>query len=146
MPSESWRYGDMTTMLSGRIRRSEIERHSKRAGGGALKLLKRPARLPTPLAHCAGQPLAIGIRPEHLRTAPIDAGNDPRAMATLKVKVDFTEHLGADCIVHARLENGATVALRLGGGARSIAAGSALSLCADPLDLHVFDRQSGQRI
>lgn len=103
-------------------------------------------RLPTPLPHSAGQPLAIGIRPEHLRTAPFEAGNEQRGMASLQVRVDFTEHLGADCIVHARLENGATVALRLGGNARGIAAGSALSLCADPLDLHFFDRHSGQRI
>jgi sn-glycerol 3-phosphate transport system ATP-binding protein len=103
-------------------------------------------RLPSPIADRAGQPLAIGIRPEHLHPAPLGEGQQTHALASLQVKVDFTEHLGADCIVHARLENGATVALRLGGNARAIAADSPLSLCADPADLHLFDRQSGQRI
>ena len=43
-----WRYGDMTTTPSGRIRRSETRRHCKRAERLSNLRAPRPARLPKP--------------------------------------------------------------------------------------------------
>ena len=61
MPGESWRYGDMTTMPSGRIRRSETRRHCKRAERLSNLRAPRPARLPKP------KPMIIKIKPADSR-------------------------------------------------------------------------------
>src|SRR6056297_2587090 len=61
MPGESWRYGDMTTMPSGRIRHSETRRHCKRAERLSNLRAPRPARLPKP------KPMIIKIKPADSR-------------------------------------------------------------------------------
>lgn len=61
MPGENWRYGDMTTTPSGRIRRSETRRHCKRAERLSNLRAPRPARLPQP------KPMIIKIKPADSR-------------------------------------------------------------------------------
>src|SRR6056297_1473724 len=61
MPGESWRYGDMTTTPSGRIRRSETRRHCKCAERLSNLRAPRPARLPKP------KPMIIKIKPADSR-------------------------------------------------------------------------------
>ena len=84
-----------------------------------------------------GQKLTLGIRPEHLRHAG--------GVAPLTVTVELAEMLGADTIVHGRLDDGTLLLARLPGTARA-KPGERLPLAVDPARLHVFDRESGKRI
>ena len=81
-----------------------------------------------------GRPLTIGIRPEHL--AP---GSE------LDLLVDLVEPLGSETLVHGHLAGTEeqSLAVKLNGPAP---AGNRLAVRLQPEHLHVFDRESGQRI
>jgi ABC-type sugar transport system ATPase subunit len=83
----------------------------------------------SPLA--AGSAATIGIRPEHLAFA---------ADGPLAAKVEATEVLGAETVVHARLASGTplTVAVR---GISDVAPGATIRLAADHRFIHVFNEQ-----
>lgn len=75
-----------------------------------------------------GTPLKVGVRPEHL--APGDVG--------LRARVEASEILGAETIIHAALESGELLVASLRGIHR-VARGEFISLEIDQRFLHVFD-------
>ena len=79
MPGESWRYGDMTTTPSGRIRRSEARRHCKRAERLRNLRAPRPARLPKP------KPMIIKIKPADSRYEQATIGGGRSQPLTVNV-------------------------------------------------------------
>ena len=110
-------------------------------GGGSIEL---PGGTVLPSIHpvgAPGQPVTLGIRPEHLA---LDA---PRpASAALHVTAELVEALGADTLVHCRLGGSeATLLARLPGTA-SVKAGDDLTLAVPPEELHVFDPASGKAL
>ncbi|MGP1256924.1 MAG: sn-glycerol-3-phosphate import ATP-binding protein UgpC [Kiloniellales bacterium] len=99
------------------------------------------------LGNLAGQPVTVGVRPEHLQLV---AGED----AEMHLQVRLVETLGADLLAHGHLvpadgqADGAPkdiLTLRLPGVAR-VAEGDRLPLRAAEESLHLFDRESGWRL
>jgi sn-glycerol 3-phosphate transport system ATP-binding protein len=89
------------------------------------------------MASGGGRPIKVGVRPEHMHVS---------ATGALHVVVDLVEALGADTLVHGRLDgNGGLMTLRLPGNAR-VATGDRLPIGIAPGDLHVFDGESGVRL
>ena len=95
--------------------------------------------LPAELPLAADTPVTLGIRPEHLNLSDDRPG-------VLHLEAELIETLGADTVVHGRLpgENG-LLTVRLD-GIRPVTAGERIALAADPAMLHVFSKDSGQRI
>jgi len=81
----------------------------------------------------AGQ---VGIRPEHLRIS--DAGR-------LTARVGYSEPLGAETLVHLRMEDGTLMTVRQDASLSIPAEGDEAMLDCDPLRLLLFD-SDGQRI
>ena len=75
-----------------------------------------------------GTPLKVGVRPEHL--APGDVG--------FRARVEASEILGAETIIHAALESGELLVASLRVIHR-VARGEFISLKIDQRFLHVFD-------
>ncbi|MFN3210818.1 MAG: ABC transporter ATP-binding protein [Roseovarius sp.] len=95
--------------------------------------------LPAPVDAASGTPLTLGLRPEHLTAG---AGGP----VTLPLRAVFTEHLGADTLLHATLGSSETpVLLRIAPGLAA-APGQTLTASADPARLHVFEGRTGTRI
>ncbi|MDX6748290.1 sn-glycerol-3-phosphate import ATP-binding protein UgpC [Geminicoccaceae bacterium 1502E] len=84
----------------------------------------------------AGRPVTLGLRPEHLRTG---------GATQLELAVEWVEPLGADTVVHGRLDHGEALSVRLE-GERQPSEGDRLALEIAPRDLHLFDPASGRRI
>jgi sn-glycerol 3-phosphate transport system ATP-binding protein len=85
----------------------------------------------------AGSAIEVGLRPEDLRVGPPGSG-------AVDLPVDFVEELGATQLFHGKIE-GAEFVVQAPTG--QIAAESkALSLSADPANVHLFDPQTGQRL
>jgi sn-glycerol 3-phosphate transport system ATP-binding protein len=97
-------------------------------GGAALKL---PGKVPE-------GPVLAGIRPEHLALAE-------GAPADLEIVAEAIEPLGADTLVHGRLEGGHDLTVRLSGTPK-LAEGDRMPLKVDPARLHLFDPGTGARI
>ncbi len=97
-------------------------------GGAALTL---PGKAPD-------GPVLAGIRPEHLALAE-------GAAADLEIVAEAIEPLGADTLVHGRLEGGPDITVRLSGTPK-LAEGDRMPLRVDPGRLHLFDPGTGQRI
>jgi sn-glycerol 3-phosphate transport system ATP-binding protein len=105
------------------------------AGGGRLTLAGG-ASLPCDPA--LSGPLQLGIRPEHLRQ---EEGGP------LRLKVSFAEPLGANTLLHGRLEgSGAAFTASLPGVHREASGAGTLAFSPDPANLHLFDRESGRRL
>ena len=86
-----------------------------------------------------GKEVDLGIRPEHFNLAE-EGGS------RLGMRVDHLETLGADTLVHGRSEGNSTLfTLRLPDIHR-FQKGSFLSLSVSPDKLHIFDKESGNRI
>ena len=98
------------------------------------------------LAPAAPGPAVLGIRPEHLRVAPHDAGaGDAGARDTpLRGRVVFDEYLGADRCLHLDGPAGRLVVRIAPDGPRAI--GSELALQPDPARVRLYDAASGARI
>ncbi len=91
------------------------------------------------LAGHAGQPVSVGMRPEHLR-----AGEE--ADGTLAFTITVVEHLGADTLVHGAFNGGESdLTVRLE-GIRRILPGETLSLTIAPENIHIFAADSGKRL
>jgi sn-glycerol 3-phosphate transport system ATP-binding protein len=99
------------------------------AGGATLPLAApRPAE--------GGRKVSVGLRPEHLEIG---------AAGALAATIDLVEKLGADALLHGRLDGvGDALTIRCDGGARH-RAGDTLRLAIDPARLHLFDPESGRR-
>ncbi|WP_160120233.1 ABC transporter ATP-binding protein [Rhodovarius lipocyclicus] len=89
--------------------------------------------LPAPIAGATGRSVTLGIRPEHLAPAP-----DGIAM-----QVELLEPLGSETVVHGRMADGTALTAKLLG---HVPESGELMLRPDPAWLHVFDRETGQRI
>jgi sn-glycerol 3-phosphate transport system ATP-binding protein len=109
--------------------------------GGRAVTLGGGLKLPLPAACDVGEgrPVTLGIRPEHIALAP--AGE-----TDLDILIDLVEPLGADTLVHGRLDGSdAELTARLPGNA-PVAAGEALPVAVDRARLHLFDADSGARL
>jgi sn-glycerol 3-phosphate transport system ATP-binding protein len=83
-----------------------------------------------------GKPVSLGVRPEHLVPAR-DGG--------LALKVALVEALGADTLVYGKMPSGDLLVARLPGN--SVArVGDVIPLAAQAGSLHLFDRETGQRL
>ncbi len=111
------------------------------ADGGAVDLPGGQS-IVTPASCVAspGRPVAVGIRPEHLGlNGPAAPG--PRIM----VRSEMIERLGADAIVHGRIEGeeSATLLARLPGDT-SARSGDLLALSVADGAIHLFDAETGK--
>jgi len=85
-----------------------------------------------------GRRVTVGIRPEHLHAQPRD-GHD-----RLGVQVDLVEPLGADTLVHGKLD-GAIITARLPAHATD-RPGEALTLWLEPGRIELFDAEDGRSL
>jgi sn-glycerol 3-phosphate transport system ATP-binding protein len=100
-------------------------------GGAALPL-------PDDTTAAPGSAVTVGLRPEHFVT---DGDG-----AQMSLVVDLVEMLGADTIVHGRIEGtGPSVLARLPGTARA-ASGQRVELTVAKEQIHLFDAATGKRI
>jgi sn-glycerol 3-phosphate transport system ATP-binding protein len=103
-------------------------------------MLDGGAALPLPPGHAVaiGRAVTVGMRPEHFAVEG--------AAVSLDLAVDLVEMLGADTIVHGRIEGaGPSVLARLPGTAR-VSAGHRVPLTIAPEQIHLFDAATGKRI
>jgi len=110
-------------------------------GGDAVEL---PGDIELPLANGhnpehGGKEVVMGIRPEHFELADKEA-------ATLHLKVDHVELLGADTLVHGHYgENKTLLTLRLT-DIQHFKKNTMLPLIVPPQKIHLFDKETGNRI
>ena len=114
--------------LPGTLQRQESGRHVALEEGTCVPLAEAWSGEP-------GQPVLLGVRPEHLRLA---------AEGGLGVRVTVVEPTGADTLLSCEHHGQAlTVLLR---ERHPFQPGSTIRLSPDPAQLHVFDASSGQRL
>ncbi|MCB9947794.1 MAG: sn-glycerol-3-phosphate import ATP-binding protein UgpC [Rhodospirillaceae bacterium] len=92
----------------------------------------------------SGQSVTVGIRPEHLApSAPPGDGTGRE----IRIAIDLVEALGADTIVHGRLDGSPDDRLlaRLPGSVDTAPSGQ-ITLTAAPGALHLFDSQTGRSL
>jgi multiple sugar transport system ATP-binding protein len=77
----------------------------------------------------SGAPLVAGLRPEHL--SPTEAG-------PLAARVETSEILGAETIIHGVLQSGERLSASVR-GLRRVNPGEPIRFRIDPTDVHVFD-------
>jgi multiple sugar transport system ATP-binding protein len=110
------------------------------------------AAIPAPRELCerfsarTAVPVAVGVRPEHFRLTDATKSG-PRFPAT----VALVEALGHEQLVHAVTVDGTRLVVRLpavsGGLAPpALAAGAIVQLAVDPIDVHLFDTVSTERL
>jgi multiple sugar transport system ATP-binding protein len=85
-----------------------------------------------------GQPLTVGIRPEHLLRA--DAGT----AGAIPCRVEVVEFTGADTFVVC--ESGGERIAFVTHERLSMRSGESLALTADASNVHLFDRETGRRV
>ena len=92
-----------------------------------------PVRLPRALpGGVEGEPVTLGIRPEHLSVEPT------LGIALGDVKVDLIENLGGETLLYARAADGQKLTVALDGQQR-VSPGTAVTARFDPANAHVFD-------
>jgi len=84
-----------------------------------------------------GRKLTLGVRPEHLHEAPLDA-------ATVKGKVDVLEPLGAEVLALGHIE-GQPFTASLSPDTRA-KVGDVIGLAMAPEDIHLFDHDTGSAL
>jgi sn-glycerol 3-phosphate transport system ATP-binding protein len=88
-----------------------------------------------------GRSVTAGIRPEHLRQA-----TEADAERVIDGQVELVEALGADTIIHLRMDaEGATLLARLP-GTPGLRHGDRIRLAVEEGQLHLFDEQSGRSV
>ena len=83
----------------------------------------------------SGAPLMLGLRPEHL--SPTEGG-------PLAARVETSEILGAETIIHAVLQSGERLSASVR-GLRRVNPGEPIRFRIDPSDVHVFNN-SGEAL
>jgi len=103
------------------------------AGDGAALVAGHAVPLPSGVTPPPGARLTVGIRPEAVRIEPADA-------AALRARVEQSENLGHETLVHVRLGDATPLPLiaRLD-GMRELSPGTAVGLTIAPRGVHVFD-------
>ncbi|MDB5473318.1 MAG: sugar transporter ATP-binding protein [Devosia sp.] len=117
-------------ILPGQIRRDNGTTIFDLAGGGSLLL-------PPGTEGETGQPLLLGIRPEHIAV-------DPTGDASFNADVVVLEPTGADTLITTRI--GSTDLLVLIRDRMDAAIGKPLPLAIQPGRLHLFEPSSGRRL
>ena len=109
------------------------------ADGGSVTLEDGSVvTLGAPRAGVAGQPVMLGIRPEHFG---VGDGENP-----VPLHVRVVEQLGADTLVHGQLgDTTASLVLRLE-GVQNLSVGGVVQLHIPQKALHVFDKETGKRL
>ncbi len=99
-------------------------------------------RLTTPKAvgH-AGREVTVGVRPEHLHLA-----GTTDAERRITVHVELLEALGADTVVHGRIDGQGDMLMARLPGIVSAGQGEPITLAVDNGQLHLFDTDSGQSL
>ncbi|MCC7046876.1 MAG: sn-glycerol-3-phosphate import ATP-binding protein UgpC [Alphaproteobacteria bacterium] len=125
-----------TTFVGGFIGSPAMNFFPGRAANGRVELeggivLAMPNTVPS-------GDVTVGIRPEHMTL-----GGGPGA--SLPLKVELIEHLGAEALVYGRLPGGAELTARIDGES-DVAVGSQLALSVDPRHVHLFGRADGKRL
>jgi multiple sugar transport system ATP-binding protein len=114
--------------LPGRLERQDGVQHVEFADGARVLLANLWSGEP-------GQPVLLGVRPEHMRLAP-EGG--------IGVHVTVVEPTGADTLLSCEHHGQAlSVLLR---ERHQFQLGSTIRLSPDPAQLHVFDATSGRRL
>jgi sn-glycerol 3-phosphate transport system ATP-binding protein len=91
------------------------------------------------LPEYAGRDVTLGIRPEHFKLAEEKEG-------VIYLRVDHVEQLGADTLVHGRFgEDQTSLTVRMP-DIQKLKKNTMLSLRIPSGKMHIFDRQSGERI
>ena len=85
----------------------------------------------------AGRGVTVGLRPEHLELA----GDGP-----LPLSVELLERLGADTIVHGRLNGNGILLTARAAGTINPPLGEVLRFAVQPEQIHLFDPGTGARI
>ncbi len=80
--------------------------------------------------------VTLGVRPEHL--APAATG--------VAARLERVEYLGAESVVHVRLDNGTPLRALAPGDWAPPAPGGALTLAVAPERVHLFDAETGARL
>ena len=94
--------------------------------------------LPAPPRLAAHNAAVLGIRPEHLQLA---TGSEP----TISLLVEFVEALGADTLVHGRIDGNHPLTVRMP-GLPPHRCGERIMLTAAPEKHHYFRREDGHRL
>lgn len=98
-------------------------------------------RLPVALQEHGGKQLVMGIRPEDLSIS-----QSPESQATILLQVDLVEALGADTLIHGKIDQEPnTLTCRLT-GIHTFERGATLALADPGAKKHFFDRESGLRL
>jgi sn-glycerol 3-phosphate transport system ATP-binding protein len=106
-------------------------------GGAAIGALVLPlAGQGGLIAGEPGRPVTIGLRPENLEFA----GDGP-----ILIKTELLERLGADTIVHGRLDDGTALTARAP-GALALRLGETIRLGIAREHIHLFDADSGRHL
>jgi multiple sugar transport system ATP-binding protein len=98
-------------------------------GGGAIEVPCAPDGAQ------AGQPVKLGVRPEHIHLA--DGGD-------AKLAVAITEQLGGESYLHGSLPSGETLSVRLAGQTRVNRGDNVGLTLAAPELRHLFDAETGR--
>jgi len=110
---------------------------------GADVTIPVPASWRALLTPRVGQPVVLGIRPEHLELAPA-AQSPGNGRAHLAIRVDLVEHLGNEAILHGS-DEGLEITARLGPTALP-EAGTRAAFVATTEHLHFFDAATQARV
>ena len=108
---------------------------------GQFAQMTVPERWRGALMQKVGQPLLLGVRPEHLSLTATSTNGLP---AHLVMRVDLVENLGNEAIVHGS-EDGLEITVRVGPSALP-EAGVRTGLQADAAHVHFFDAVTQRRI
>jgi sn-glycerol 3-phosphate transport system ATP-binding protein len=103
-----------------------------------------PGNVKLPLANGrssehAGKEVILGVRPEHFEPA---RGED----ATLHLTVDHVELLGADTLVYGHFAEDKTLSTLRLSDVQHLDKNTKLPLTVPPQKIHLFDRETGDRI
>lgn len=103
----------------------------------------RLPRRPSPALYRDGQPITVGIRPEHLEVA----GHPDLSSVFLSCQVDVVEDLGSHVLVHGTVgSDGARRVVAKLDPTTAVQRGARLRFRADPDRVHAFDALTGARL
>jgi sn-glycerol 3-phosphate transport system ATP-binding protein len=131
-----------TTFVAGFIGSPAMNLLKVRPGGDG-RSIELPGGARVDLGRSVGgvlkQEVTVGVRPEHIETAR-------PGRPSFRLDIDLVEALGADSLVHGRLDaNGTGLTVRLPGSTQ-LAGERQLTLSVAPENLHLFDSESGVRL